>query len=269
MTFVTEFMESRSITTSGGRGNGRRVFHASGYSNPGDVFDLFGTGVLPRKYERHPDFPGLIARDFTLTLVGGHTDLWKIEWTYEQLSAGSIAQPAEVPPVEVLPNEVQYVEASAEIRAEFVLAYRIDVTYPPSNDGQPVDDEVEVEGEGIDKKGIPLSIQRNIQEITLTETVNVPDLNTYRSFRFLRNSEPFLDMPTGKVLYRGASIRRTGVDVFQVAHSFVEDGDYHLQQSPRIDGDGQPFLKDGKAEDVYWVQPFGTLGDFNNISTNF
>jgi hypothetical protein len=76
-------------------------------------------------------------------------------------------------------------------------------------------------------------------------------------------------MPTGKVLYRGASIRRTGVDVFQVAHSFVEDGDYHLQQSPRVDQDGQPFLENGKAEDVYWVQPFKSIGDFNNISTNF
>ncbi len=268
MTFVTEFMESRSITTSGGRGNGRRVFHASGYSNPGSVFDLFGTGVLPRKYERHPDFPGLIARDFTLTLVGGHTDLWKIEWTYEQLSAGSIAQPADVTPTEILPNEVRYVEASAEIRAEFVLAYRTGVTYP--SEGDPVGDEDDVEGDPVDRGGVPTSIQRNIQEVTLTETVNVPDLDTYRSFRFLRNSEPFLGMPAGKVLYRGASIRRTGVDVFQVAHSFVEDGDYHLQQSPRVDQDGQPFLENGKAMDVYWVQPFsGTKADFRKISTNF
>ena len=268
MTFITEFMESRSITTSGGRGNGRRVFHASGYSNPGSVFDLFGTGVLPRKYERHPDFPGLIARDFTLTLVGGHTDLWKIEWTYEQLSAGSIAQPADVTPTEILPNEVRYVETSSEIRAEFVLAYRTGVSYP--SEGDPVGDEDDVEGDPVDRGGVPTSIQRNIQEVTLTETVNVPDLDTYRSFRFLRNSRSFLGMPAGKVLYRGASIRRTGVDVFQVAHSFVEDGDYHLQQSPRVDQDGQPFLENGKAKDVYWVQPFsGTKADFRLISTNF
>jgi hypothetical protein len=268
MTFVNEFMESRSISTSGGRGNGRRVFHASGYANPGLVFDLFGAGTLPRKYDRHPDFPGLIARDFTITLVAGHTDLWKVEWTYEQISGGGLTEPAEVPVDETLPNEVRYVESSAEIRAEFVLAYRRGVSYP--TDGTPANDEVEVEGDPIDKGGVPISIQRNIQEVTLTETVNVPDLDQYRDFRFLRNERPFLGMPTGKVLYRGASVRRTGVDVFQVAHSFVEDGDYHLQQSPAVDQEGVPFpMKDGHAEKVYWVQPFVSLGDFQQISPNF
>jgi hypothetical protein len=53
------------------------------------------------------------------------------------------------------------------------------------------------------------------------------------------------------VLYRGASVRRIGVNVYSVAHSFVEDGDFHLQQSPLIeapDDDAERLDANKKAE---------------------
>ena len=270
---VTEFMESRSLSTSGGRGSARRLFHVSGVSNPADLYDVLGTIGLPKKFERHPDFPGLLARDFNASLVSGHTDLWRVEWTYEQTSAGSPAVASdptiEIGPPEVLPNEVTYVEESAEIRAEFVAAYRRGpgLLYP--SEGTPTTDEDEVGGVAIDKAGVPISVQRNIQEFTLTETVNEPDLNRYRDFRFCRNSSIFRGFGIGTVLYRGASVRRTGVDVYQVAHSFVEDSDFHLQQSPRVDQDGKPFIENDHARDVYWVQPFMVKKNLNRLSLNF
>lgn len=270
---VTEFMESRSLSTSGGRGSARRLFHVSGVSNPADLYAVIGTLGLPRKFERHPDFPGLVARDFNASLVSGHTDLWRFEWTYEQTSAGSpeiATDPTiEIGPPGVLPNEVTYVEESAEIRAEFVTAYRRGpgITYP--TEGTPATDEDDVGGVAIDKAGVPISIQRNIQEFTITETVNEPNLDRYRDFRFCRNSSNFRGFGIGTVLYRGASVRRTGVDVYQVAHSFVEDSDFHLQQSPRVDGDGEPFIENDHARDVYWVQPFMTTKNLNQLSSNF
>jgi len=270
---VTEFMESRSLSTSGGRGSARRLFHVSGVSNPADLYAVIGTLGLPRKFERHPDFPGLVARDFNASLVSGHTDLWRFEWTYEQTSAGSpeiATDPTiEIGPPEVLPNEVTYVEESAEIRAEFVTAYRRGpgISYP--TEGTPTTDEDEVAGVPIDKAGVPISVQRNIQEFTITETVNEPDLDRYRDFRFCRNSSIFRGFGIGTVLYRGASVRRTGVDVYQVAHSFVEDSDFHLQQSPLVDQDGKPFIENGHARDVYWVQPFMTTKNLNQLSSNF
>jgi hypothetical protein len=73
------------------------------------------------------------------------------------------------------------------------------------------------------------------------------------------------------VLYRGASVRRIGVNVYSVAHSFVEDGDFHLQQSPLIEApDMTPKLNaNKKAASVYWVQPFPVLKDLNQLSANF
>ncbi len=268
-----ESIESRSIQTSGGRGSGSRVFHVSGYESAADVFSALGTAdgsgnILPRKGDAHPDFPGLVAKDFNLARVSGQTDLWQLTWSYEVISRNFIDAP-EQPIPERLPNEVSYVEISAELRAEFFLAYRTRPTIPALGDPEPGQD---IEGDPIDKAGNPTSLQRNIQELTITETVNVPDLDAYRLARFTRNSVPFFGSPAGTLLYRGASIRRTGVDVYQVAHSFVEDEFMHLQQEPLIEPpDMTPKLsEDGPfADQVFFVQPFPNTRDFNTLSTNF
>jgi len=272
---VIEYFESRSIQTSGGRGTGSRVFHITGTTSVKDVYELIGregdNGVrLPRPGEKHPDFPGLIARDFNIALVSGHTDLWRVEWTYEVISRGFASLPVTQP--ESLPAEVGYTEVSAEIRAEFILAWRKNgsatLKLPEQGTPNPAED---VRGDPCDAAGNPTSIQRDIQEFTFTETLNVPKWSTYRDFRFTRNAANFLGFPTGSVLYRGASVRRTGVDVFQVAHSFVEDSLLHLQQQPLIEfPDGTPKLDaTGHAAFVYWIQPFPTLADHNTISENF
>ena len=271
MTSVREYIESRGIESSGGRSTSQRTFFAEGYSNPADVYGLIGGATVPRAGDAHPNFPGLTARDFSIQPVSGHTDLWKIDWTYEQTSHAVLAYPPNVP--QQLPNEVDYVEASAEIRAEFQLGWRIGTSSQPlayPDEGNPADDEVEVEGQSIDAAGIPTSRQRNIQEITLTETVNSPvRLEDFAQYRFFRNSTKFLQFDAGVVVYRGCSIRRTGVDVYQVAHQFVADDDFHLQQQPKVDQFGEPYLKDDRAEFVYWVQPFPKQRNLNSISRNF
>ena len=276
MADVIEFLESRSIQTSGGRGTGTRVFHVTGTTSVRTVYNLLGkagdNGVtMPKVGDGHPDFPGARARDFSIALASGHNDVWRVEWQYEVISRGFPQFPETT--IEVLPNEVGYLEVSSEIRAEFVLAWRKNGTpgldYPTN--GNPPNNTTEIRGEPIDQGGNPVSVQRNIQELTLTETVNVPQWGTYRLFRFCRNQLPFYGAPPGTVLYRGTSLRRTGVDVYQVAHSFIEDSDYHLQQSPLIEPpDMTPKLDANKhASDVYWVQPFPVLKDFNAISSNF
>jgi len=270
---IIEALESRSFQTSGGRGGGTRVFHASGYADAGSLFDALGQTVsgvrLPGKGEAHPDFPGMVAKDFNIQKEAGHTDLWKVVWSYEVISTGFAAGPPQPVP-EVLPNEVSYVEISAEIRAEFNPAYRSDPIIPELGDPELG---VDIEGDSIDAAGVPTSLQRNIQEITVTETVVNPDLDVYRSFRFTRNIRKFFGSPAGTLLYRGASIRRTGLTVYQVSHSFVEDEFMHLQQEPLIE---PPDMKpkpdpnnEGKALTVSFVQPFPRTTNFNLISRNF
>ena len=276
MADVYEFLESRAIQTSGGRGSGTRIFHVTGTNSVRTVFNLLGkdgdNGVrMPQKGDAHPDFPGLRARDFSIALVAGHNDTWRVEWQYEVISRGFPQVPQTT--IAELPNEVGYVEVSSEIRAEFVLAWRKNGTpaldYPTN--GQVTNPTQDIRGEPIDQAGNPISVQRNIQELTITETVNVPAWSTYRLFRFTRNASFFLGANPGLVLYRGASVRRTGVDVYQVSHSFVEDSDYHLQQSPLLQPPNMtPALNpDNKADQVYWVQPFPVLKDLNFISGAF
>lgn len=268
-----EQLESRSISSSGGRGSGSRTFIASGYSTAKTIFEAFGKTVgtlrVPKKGDSHPEFRGLVAKDFSIDKVAGHSDLWTVEWSYEMVTSSFTASPTE--PVETLPNEVGYVELSSEIRAEFVLGYRQGASLPTEGDPNNLPDpEQDIGGSPIDAGGNPTSLIRRIQELTLTETVNQPDFSAYGDLRFKRNSAEFEGGGVGKVMYRGASVRRTGVNVYVVSHSFVLDEQYHLVQQPIVDQEGKPVPDvDGHAAHVYVIQPFPDTGDFGKISENF
>lgn len=265
---IIEFVESNKIATSGGRGTGIRVFHCDGYSNPSQVLALFGTGIVPTKGSRHPDLPGLVATDFNLALVPGHTTLWRLEWTYEVISRGPLQYPTFTPPT-VLPNEVSYTEVSSNIRGEFRDVWRAEPTYPSS--GDVLDSTLDIQGTAIDVAGTPTSVIRRTQELTITETVNEPSWSTYSSFQFTRNSATFLGAGIGTVLYKGTSVRRTGVEVYQVSHTFEYAADYHLLQQPLVDQEGEAIRKIDRrhADEVYFIQPFTTKKNFGLISTNF
>ena len=280
-----EQLESRSISSSGGRGTGKRTFFASGYSDISLVLKAFGiattsdgsggTLLTPVKGSSFPSFSGLIAKDFSITPVSGHTDLWKIDWSYEMVTTDYFTFPPE--PIAELPNEVGYVELSSEIRAEFVLVFRENPNLPDRGipeqpaEGEQQDPEIDIEGEHIDVGGNPVSTVRKIQELVLTETVEgEPPFGTYGRFRFNRNSVPFLGARPGRVLYRGCSVRRTGVEVYQVSHSFIDDDAFHLKQQPLVDQNGKPLLDGNRtAKEVYFIQPFPDMDDLNGISDNF
>ena len=279
-----EVIESRKFNSSGGRGAASRTFMASGYANPKALLASFGNQAItgssekaPLKGDSHSDFPGLIAKDFNASPVSGHTDLWTVEWSYEQITTTYLSAPPQ--PVEELPNEVNYVELSSEIRAEFVLEYRKNPKMPsrgipdeaPGGDDQQ-DPEVDIRGEDIAPGGNPTSVLRKIQELTLTETIEgEPDFGRLGTFRFARNSTNFLGARPGRVLYRGASVRRTGVEVYQVSHSFIDDSQFHLVQQPLVDQNGRPVLDDEQRFPrlVYFIQPFDQMLDLNGISDNF
>tara|TARA_Y100001938_G_scaffold146649_1_gene225966 strand:+ start:209 stop:1024 length:816 start_codon:yes stop_codon:yes gene_type:complete len=268
---IIEKLESRAIQSSGGRGTGSRKFFASGYSNPKQILETFGSSVgtlkVPDKGQPYPDLPGLIAKDFSITPVQGQSDVYEIDWQYEMMSVEFLAPP-EIEPPSTLPNEVDYVEFSMEIRTEFQLAWRSNPNSPSLGEPDPDDD---IGGTPIDAGGNPTSIMRRRQELVVTETVNSVDFATISNFTFKRNNATFLGTGKGSTLYRGASVRRTGVQVFIIAHSFVHDQFFHMEQQPLIDQNGVAVDKnnDGHADEVYFVQPFPDLADFNALSRNF
>lgn len=265
---ITERLESRSIMSSGGRGTGKRSFYCQGYNEPAAVYATFGrtvgSTVIPDKGSPYPELPGLVAKDFTITPVSGQNDCYLLDWSYEMVSVQWLAAP-EVAVEPVLPNEVSYVELSSEIRTEFILAWRLNATPvdPPVPDAN-------IGGVAIDAGGNPTSIMRRRQELVLTETVNEVDYGRIAGFAFHRNSTRFLGADPGRVLYRGASVRRTGLQVYTIAHSFVDDQYFHLEQQPLIDQNGIAVDedRDGHADEVYWIQPFPDLKDLNQISAH-
>lgn len=281
---IIEQLESRMVSSSGGRGQGSRTFICSGYTGPDQIISKFGSLVgstsVPGPGASFPDLRGLVARDFNLNPIAGHNDLWRLDWKYEQVSTSYFSAPTVF--IKDLPNEVGYTELSSEIRAEFVPTFRTGDTLTIPNQGEPGepdygnddDPDNDIAGKPIDAAGNPVSTIRRIQELTLTEIVNQPDWNTYQTFRFTRNNRAFQGAPAGHVLYRGASVRRTGLNVYTVSHQFIYDELFHMQQAARLDQEGRPMIDPNRfagehAAYVYWIQPFTELLDHNSISTNF
>ena len=271
----------REVQSTGGRGSGTRVFrvydNGSGSNTVSDLQDVFqlmgntglgdeGVHYLPDKGNAFPDFAGLRCTDFTLGLVDGQNTLWEVTFAYEQYSGGMNSAPSTA--LSTLPNEIGYVEEAANIRAEFVNEFRRLPIAPA--DGIP-ENEDDIRGVSIDLAGNPISVPRNRMDLTLTETVAAPAFSTYRGLRFTRNESTFQGVAKGKLLYLGAQVRRTGISVYQVQHTFAEDDYYHLVQQPVVDQDGDPVLsEDGThAKTVYWIQPFTQLKDHGTLSSNF
>ena len=84
---------------------------------------------------------------------------------------------------------------------------------------------------------------------------------------FTRNTVPFFGSPAG-TLCIAASIRRTGGCI---KCSFLCGRRVHAPPAaaPHRASGYDPKLSDGKAETVFFVQPFPNKFDHNQISTNF
>lgn len=275
MPSYTEALDSRSIQTSGRKATATRKFYATDISDPRFIVLAINAGTnLPKLGDTFPLLAGLFLMDYSITPIAGSGDSYEVVFQYEQ-SGGNITLLSGTAPGDQngkLSGEIGFVEQTADIRSEFAPAFRLGVTYPILG---LVTGDIEVRGYSVDAAGSPISIQRNITELTVTETHTRSSKegieDTMRALRFKRNNGTFLGRyPAGTVLYRGATIRRNSESSLLVTHSFVQDSDYHLQQKVALDQDGEPILNaEQKAAFVYWVQPFNSLGNFSSLSTNF
>ena len=131
----------------------------------------------------------------------------------------------------------------------------------------------------MDVVGSPLSLLRYKIEFTVTETVDYSTFVNILTPNILdatgtRNSRPFQGTRTGKLVYKGASARRVGLDTWSVSHSMQADSRYHLIQVPMKGANGEvivdqyakPYVQ---AVKVMWVQPFELYNNFSGISPNW
>jgi hypothetical protein len=278
---VKELLESRAVSKKQGKLTATRSFHvwddAGTLTSPATLATLFGTNGLPIYGEEFPESPNLVARDYEYAKVSGHNDLWLVRWEYAEVAFGTSLPEKE-------PGQPGYIEISATISAERVEAWRAHSyaelaqltgssgLYPNGNSSTKPD----IGGDRIDVAGAPLQAIVRQVEITITEVRSgIPNLLFLLPYTWSRNSNGFLNAPTGQLLYVGANINRIDVNLFQFSHKFVLDRWWHMRQMAITDPEGKvktvpygtPSVR--RAETVQFVQPFPTTRDFFQMSPNF
>lgn len=277
---VRELLESRIFSRKSGKVTASRSFHiystATPITVPQQVFAIVGSNGLPQYGDEFPLSPGLIARDYDLSLVDGHTDLWLMRWDYSEKEFGGFITRS--------PSSPNYVEISASVSAERVSAWRaLDGSqlaamfsaagpYRYGSAANPVD----IGGNYMDSAGEPLQdIVRQV-EFNVNETRSGgPRLLPITTAAWTRNSTTFLTCPPGQLLYVGATISRVEDDLFNIAHKFIADRWWHCRQMAISDAEGRPLLVSNPstklmhAAKVMFVQGFPSVTDFYNISPNF
>lgn len=288
---IREQLGSRSYQYEGGRVTASRVFKVwdsanalAGLLNASDVRALFGsasTGVslpigdvwdeqyLPSMGDLFPEETGVYAYSYSLQREAGG-DHWLVTWSYKN----SIISPSQPQP-----NEPNYVEWTIDISAGFAEQWIENPRYPTNGTISTTDGQnIITGGQQRDIEGAPVSVLRLTTDINISETVEsiggLPAIYTSaRAARGKRNSSAWQGISKGQALYLGASVRRIGVNLYQITHRIQEAADFHLLQYPRKDNTGNiaTEVKNGekRAKQVLWRQPFPDFYDFDSISSNW
>ncbi len=270
MAFIAvETLATRSYSVSGGQTTASRSFvcydPVTAITAPITLIDNFGVS-LPAIGDYFPSSTVAKATSYAISHREG-TDQWEITWNYSS---------AQTTTTEKQPLEIGYVEVSIDYSAQFDDAYRDTANFP--TDGT-VLTESDIGGLRVDICGSPISVLRFKTEFSVTETVEYStflDIIQPSAFAAMgkRNDAVFQGAPRGSVVYRGASVRRIGVSLWQVSHSMQYDGYLHLIQVPIRDANGDIRTKTfdrtyPQAEEVYWRQPFASFANFSAISPNW
>lgn len=270
---AVEALETRSLSSSGGRLNGSRSFYvyeddpATPILQPASI--KLGTGSLPAFGDVFPGETAVFATTFSIEAVPNSNYVWRVTWQYQSGGGGEILDPIEVQPV--VPG---YVTISLDIGGEFRDAWRTSpgmVPWTLAYSGQ------DIGGVKIDAAGEPTSVFVPTQMLVIEETVSAASMASRASlisfYTGKLNVSRFFGFDTYELLYEGASARRVSLTAYSITHRFKYDDWNHARQRPRMNQQRQPdidlFNGNPCASRVDWVQPFPNLGDFHMISENF
>ena len=260
-------MESREISTSGGKVTGTRTFHvwddASPIEEPDQIY--LGVGGLPAGGELFPGSKTLYATSYTMTHLSDSSRTWRVVFNYESADPTGISAP----------SEPGYLQISFEYQAVPKEVYRTD---PGLLDQGGTPDDRDIAGKPVDSGGVPTTVFFSQHVLIIEETVSAVSLADRSSAIRLavgtRNQSAFFGAIAGKLLYEGCSGRRIGVGLYSLTHRFSYDSAFHMVQVPRRNASGKVDLevtaqRGSYAGWVRFVQPFPYLSEFSLISGNF
>ena len=279
--YCKEFTDSRTFSDSNGALTGSKSFHVWSDNETLNtallVQDKFGAtatnGETLPAYRSYFDGDGrLVAVSPSIRPVDSSVQLWLVTWQYAEFTFG-----------QKQPNEVGFVEFTANGRAEFRDKWRINTVTPSLNGvygALPVNNIADIGGEGIDLAGEPLSALHVVQEISISVTLaGPPNWDILRAARGRRNSAQFGGILPGYLLFADYAVSRAFGNKYKVSYRMVEDADAHLVQQAYRDATGKVTLAETsnivsgalltRASHVTWTQPFPGLIDFYSIDPWF
>lgn len=272
---VSEFIESRAVSVNEGRSTATRVFHiyddAGAQVDPEDIIALYGSS-LPGSFEVFPGISGLyrVGVPVLKRAEGGDRTLWVNEHSYSSLSI--------VPNTnDKLPDEPGYIDVSMEVVAEFTDLWRGWSSVSIPTDGTASDtNTTDIGGNGLDLGGVPGTMLRRMNQITIRAVMEgdpfeIVESANWSSFIGKRNSTTIFGDVKGKVLYEGASMATIRFKVVSVAHRFLADEYFHLQQVPNRHKNGprvgEPVVdsSNNRVAAVYFRQPYTDFAEFRDM----
>lgn len=287
-----EALESRSYNSANGRRKYKRKFHVwDDAFTYGEGTGLNSTSALLQSSvasgDPHPENAAFFATDFDVTQQRDTRHVWEVEWTYEPITPGGGGDD---------PFEVGFSEINTDHQVEFVDTYRVDYVpdegepsfwppltiwsegYPPAMPTTENAEDTDIGGMSVDEAGRPVSsIVRAVRFVIthVTPALTNSDLEFLTGMTGARNknSSPFIGVPAGQLLYKGASTSRITTDTYRVVHEFIADEFFHMRQVALHDKDGKPIRYSPGGPDsqeyasfVHWIQPFPRLLAFDGFN---
>lgn len=256
---AVEKAESANISTSEGKLSATRSWIV--YDDGGAAVTVSAalTAVAVTKaVSQHPDYSNMYARDYAVVSLGEKGERgYEVSWTYSPLNITD--QTTE-------PGEVGYLEWSADIQVQYRDVWRTGVTLPA--DGDPTTSDIE--GDGVDEGGEPISKPVHVIQAKFSKIFDGrPDISTYTALTGKRNNAAWLGAATGTLVFAGATVERTDLSLYRVSFTVHWDRNFHLHQIAKKDTDGEIKIAEsgtyeGKAEEVYFRQPFDEDGNFDD-----
>lgn len=284
MPTVIEPSSSRTVSYNNGSPVATRRFIVTGCNTEADVYALFlldgePPSNIPNKFSPYPNLDALepkvliVAMDFQLSRDPAAVGKWEVTVTYrETASGGALTQLA--------PNDAGYVAVRGSTESGLVdlwrtyasddeFAYWLNLKAPLGNPiHSPNSTSGDIGGQIIDVAGRPSRTLSMFESISVDVTVpDIPNVRKIRDTIGSRNATPFLGLPVGAVLFRGARWSNVSPGKWQVSYDFLADYFYHMMQQPVTNRLGEPYLTpQNQAQYVNWVQPYLRLQDHRQLS---
>jgi hypothetical protein len=260
---VHEQLVSRNLSISGGKITGTRVFvvwdDAAAITEPSQI--TLGANGMPAAGDLFPGETTVYALSHTIDPLGDGKATWRVTWQY-----GPSTNP---------PSDLGYVERTTSTGFQFLDVYRLNV---PSAYGGNGSNGSNIGGTPVDAGGDPTTIRTVVVTLQISENIRdfqMPGrLATIAEAVGKRNSATFEGFAAGTLVYSGNDSSRVNVNLFRLTHRFEYRADFHMQQVPRKNSQGDVSMTFSPqygfhAETVAFVQPFPQTYDFNTISENF